>query len=808
MLKNYLKIAFRNAVKNVGFTVINITGLALGLGSCLLIFFYITYETSFDSFHMNGDRVYRVVNERITQQGNNVSTYSPAILARTMEEEIPEVEQTLTFFQAKNTLFRKGGVSLFEENGIYAQPTFFDLFTLQFLLGSPEKALVEPNTLVITEQLAEKYFGEGWRTLDLLNETIELGGYRTFKITGVIENAPYNFHLDVDFICSFASSKNFFSQHTLQSWRSAKFYSYVLLKPDASQTQAQSKLSDIAVRYAHPKTEPYGYVQNPQLQALEDIHLHSVGYRHDPARKGNIDHVRALAVIAIFLLVIACVNFINLATARASTRFREVGLRKVVGAHRKQILIQFLGESVITAMCALVLAGLIVEAFLPVVNFSFGLQLSINFITDYEATLLFIAFGLLTGVLAGAYPALFLSALKPIKIFKTTANNLGRKWSMRKTLVVVQFTITALLLLVTWVVSLQTDYLKTKTLGFEKEQVVVMPMVGRSTRERYETFKNELASADHVQSATACFGLPGYFVVGDDIHLPEKGLDFSTRMMIVDPSFITTMGMKMAAGRDFDIANVADPSNAFIINETAALTMGYSDPQEALGLKVDWGVWSSDTDSIKSGQIIGVVKDFHFRSLHNDIEPITLHISPEEFNTIAVKIDAQHITEALAGIEQVWNDWHDSYPFDYHFLNEDFENLYASETRFSDFFSAFTLMAILVACLGLFGLAAFITVQNAKAISIRKVFGATVSDILVMLNGQFLKLILVALLVAFPIGFYLSNQWLEGYPYRIDLGWQIAMGTGLVTIGVALLTISYISIKAALANPVNTLRDH
>ncbi|MEP6846256.1 MAG: ABC transporter permease [Panacibacter sp.] len=806
MFRNYLKISWRNLVKHKSFTLINVVGLTVSLTGCLLIGLFIWDEFQYDKFIKDSTRVYRIYDERTDKQGITSIAVTPPAFAATLQQEFPEIENTLRILATQDKkLFEAGNKKAYEENGMYAEQSFFNIFPLELESGTSAKALSEPNTVVITDELARKYFG----TTNVTGKTIAIDKHNLL-VSGVLKPVPAHFHLNLNYIISFPTAN--LPAERMASWQWQQFYTYIKLKPGSNTEQLQAKFDNTIKEKAYPIIQKAGFTYLPFFQKLTDIHLHSADLQFDNAVRGNAAYVKALSIIAIFVLLIACFNFINLATARSLKRAKEVGVRKVVGAGRRQLMIQYTSETILLSLTATVFATLLTLLLLPSLNNFTNKHIVFSLFNDPVLFVVLFALGLLVGILAGIYPAFVLSGFQPVKVLKglTGANPKSDniRW-LRQSLVVVQFALSALMIVSTIIVYKQVNYLHTKDMGFNKDQIMFFPMRGDNMFSNYETFKNELSSSANISSVSIGYGFPGDLVAGDDIIIPEKDgtKTHPVTQLMVDYDYVKTMGLHVIAGRDFSKSMSTDKDAAFIINETAVKQLGYGTPEKAIGKQMMWNVWDASVpDSLKVGKVIGVVKDFNYKSLYEEISPAVLQIYPPAYWKVAVKMKAANMQHAIADVKNVWSKFSPDYPIEYTFLDESFNKMYQSEEKLNTLLWIFCAMAIVVGCMGLFGLAAFAAEQRRKEIGIRKVLGASISSIVSMLSTDFVKLVLIASLIAFPIAWWAMNKWLEDFAYRIQISWWVFIIAGIASLLIALITVSFQAIKAAIANPVKSLR--
>ncbi|UFH55856.1 ABC transporter permease [Spirosoma sp. KNUC1025] len=810
MLTNYLKVALRNLMRHLSFSVINLVGLSVGLACCLSIYLFVQDEFRYDRFQVKADQIYRVVNQRTAEGKESQFAVTPPAYGPTLKANFPEVQQMVRLFALGNKpLVTYQNKKFFESDILLADSTFFDVFSFPLIRGNPKQALLGANTLVISESMARKYFGDQ----DPMNKQLTLGGAGStpFRVTGVMKDVPRYSHLNVNAVGSFSTLRSLVEPGRLENWRWQQFYTYIVLPKGYNPEQLQAKLPALLTRYAKSELDKIGITYQTRLQPLTDIHLRSSELEYDNAQKGNIRYVYALMAIALFALLIACFNFMNLSTARSLTRAKEVGLRKAIGAERGQLIRQFLGESLLLTAMAMLVALIVTAIALPFFTDWVDKRLSLSELLQPQVLAGLILAVLVVGGLAGIYPAFFLSGFRPVQVLTGNGVPAPRQGaiSLRKTLVVLQFTASTVLIIGTAVVFSQLRYIQQKDLGFADEQAIVLPLRTDAMREGYEAIKADLLRNSMIRAATACYGIPGGLFAGDGIKLPGKAEEISTNMFLVDPDYIPMMGMHIVAGRNFSSSYGTDLTEGFMLNESAVRSFGFGSPQQALGKEILWPKWvqSNPADTLKRGRVIGVVRDFNYKSLHQKIEPVVLHIFPAAFSSLVVRVQPTNLTATLDFLKAKWQAQAPDWPFEYQIVDQEFEKLYRSEQLFGKLFSLFTALSIFIAGLGLFGLATFMAQQRTKEIGVRKVLGASVASIAVLLSKDFLKLVLVAILIASPIAWYAMNNWLADFAYHIDIAWWMFAGAGLMAIGIALLTVSFQSIKAALVNPVRSLRS-
>ncbi|MGH7493576.1 MAG: ABC transporter permease [bacterium] len=796
MLKNYLKIALRNLRKHKGYTFINVIGLAIGMVCCLLILLYVQYELSYDRYNEKVGQIYRLCERFVPlQEGGSdfVEVATPAAWRAALLADFPEILHLVRIYPAPGQrLISYKDKRFYESQVAWADASLFEVFTLPLVSGDPKTALVEPDAVVISDATARRYFGDE----DAQGKTLAIEG-TDYRVTGVMRDMPANSHFQFDM---FASISSLGALDAREHWIYHVFYTCLLLPSGYNPDDLEKKLPGFIEKHLGPElTTQQGSDLRPFLQPLADAHLRSVHFNADIAPQGDIRYIYIFSTIALFILFIACINFMNLATARAANRAKEVGLRKVLGAQRTQLIRQFLGESVLLSFAALLTAVVLIELLLPLFNRLSGLPLDTVYQRNIPVALGLFGLTLLVGIAAGSYPALFLSGFQPVRMMKGVSSDGAKGEFLRKGLVVFQFVISIVLIIGTSLVYRQLGYIQNKKLGFDKEQVVVIPMQGNTLRERYNVFRNQILREPDVIAVGAASNLPGRTVPGNMV-LPEGHKPRSMRMLFVDHDFPKMLGMEVVAGRNFSKNFPSDEHSAFLLNETAVKEFGWDDP---IGKQFAWILPDS---VVKSGTVIGVLKDFHIKPLHERIEPLVLFIRPGRLNYIYARVAPVDVPATLAIIEKHWQAVYPEYPFEYTFLDDDVNRLYQSEQQLAQIFGYFAGLAILIAGLGLFGLAAFTAEQRTREIGVRKVLGASVPGIVALLSKDFLKLALIAFAVASPIAYFAMNRWLQDFAYRIQIGIETFLLAGVLALMIAWLTVSYQSIKAALANPVEALR--
>ncbi len=807
MFRNYFKTAFRNLLRYKGFSLINIASLTIGLIGCLVIGLFVWDELQYDKSIKGGENVYRIYEQR---NDNNSITYAacvPPAFATFVKQQYPEVEtSTRILMSGDKYLMEAGDKKAYEKKGWFVESSFFKIFPLRLIKGDPAASLTMPFVVVISEDLANRYFGN----VNPMGKTIKINK-QDYAVRGVLAKLPEHFHLKFNYLMSLASAN--IPKEGMEKWTWDQFYTYVKLKPGTNIQQLQDKFQAYVKKNIYPTLPQAGSTFLPLFQSLKNIHLQSSDFIYDNAIRGNETYVKGLTIIALFVLVIACFNFINLATARSFRRAKEIGIRKVVGAERRQLVIQFIGETVLLSVLSVIIATIATLLLLPSLNEFTGKSISFNLFTNPVLALLIIVAGIIIGILAGIYPALVLSGFQPIKVLKNmklSGSGVSTGW-LRKALVVVQFALSSLLIVSSTIVYRQIKYLNNKDLGFNKEQVVYFQIRDSlaNNPQTLETFKSELKRSPNVVSVTSGYGLPGDQFAGDRITIPGNGGDkeYPANVFIGDYDYVKTLGLKIIAGRDFSRDMSTDVEEAFIINETAVKELGFGIPEKALGQRLNWNKWIPDSlHPVKKGKVIGVVRDFHYKSLHEKVTASVIQIYPPVVFTAALKLKTAHLKKTVSYINNTWNKFSPGYPLDYKFMDETYGKMYENEEKLGSLLWIFTIMAIVVGCMGLFALAAFNAEQRIKEIGIRKVLGASAINIMGLLSKNFLVLVLIGSLIAFPVAWWAMNNWLKDFPYRVNISWWIFFAAGLVAVIIALLTISFQAIKAALANPVKSLR--
>ncbi|MHA7128209.1 ABC transporter permease [Algoriphagus namhaensis] len=808
MLKNYFKIAFRNLLKNKVYSLINIFGLGLGITCCFLIFNFVQKQLSYDTYHTNYDRIYRVIHGS-TEGGEDVSgqsyadywVWGNAPIGPVMQNDFPEIEKVVRFSGRADILFTIGEVPFQETGVLFMDSTAFDVFSWDLIYGDPKTALDAPYKVVLTESTAIKYFGE----TDVVGKTLdgsaspgrsEAGLY---TISGVMKDVPENSHFDFNLLLSFetfATNRPFI----LEAWGYVDTYTYLLMDKNTDFDAFRAKIPAFADRVEALSDDLKNY--EPTVEKMEDFYLRSEAQRQ-PGETGSLPNIYIFSIIGIFILVIAIINFMNLSTARSLERAKEVGIRKSIGADRSSLIYQFLGESVIVVTLAGFVALMLVALALPLMQDLTGKTFYFNEMVNLQSIPIFVVGLLLVGLLAGSYPALVLSSFRPVSILKGFSRTDAKGVALRKGLVVFQFGLSIALIVGTLVVFNQMTHLLDRDMGFTSEQMLLIEYnYDFEVNQKMEPLRDRLEAVSGVKNVAFSRSVPGSYFPNAGTGIVDAEGEFVYKgqaIFQVGMDFIEQYDLEIVAGRAYSRDILSDTTQAIVVNEALARQYGYSNPADMVGKRFEqWG---------KEGEVIGIVKDFNFVSLHTEIEPLSLPYEPFASRYVSIKVDTENLQQTLGEVEDIWAEMAPHRPFLYSFLDEDFNNQYESDFRFRKIFTSFSVLAILIACLGLLGLATYTAEQRTKEIGIRKVLGASVPTIVGLLSRDFVKLVLIALVFAVPISWYAMNQWLQTFAYSIDIEWWIFLLAGVIALVVALFTISFQSIRAALMNPVKSLKS-
>ncbi|MFO7446712.1 MAG: ABC transporter permease [Ignavibacteriaceae bacterium] len=807
MFKNYIKIALRNIRKQKAYSFINIMGLSIGMACCILILLFILDEFSYDKFHTKHDSIYRLTREWFNDDGESnlhLARVAPPV-APLLKNDFPEiVREAVRVAQDYQTFLKMNNNVFVEERFYWADEAFFKIFSHKFLSGDPNTALAEPNSIVLTSSMAKKYFGNE----NALGKFINYERERDLKVTGIIEDVPFNTHFKFDFLGSFNTLYDMNGAEFYRTnWGNNSYLTYILVPPNFPIQELQRQIPEFLDKHISqvffeqndraPKQKPSSYTKL-HFQKLTDIHLTS-HLVTEAEENGDISNIYLFGAIAFFILLIACINFMNLSTARSAKRAREIGMRKVLGAYKQQLIKQFLGEAVLFAVIALLVSLVLVEVTLPFFNEFVSKNLDTDYLNNLEILLALFIITLFVGIASGSYPAFLLSSFRPVSVLNGKEST-SHKSVFRTVLVVAQFTISIALLISMGIVYNQMEFLKSKKLGYNKEHVVILPS-SRQINENIESFKGQLLQNKNVLSVSKSVLIPTNPLLnswGGKILEGKNASSLSFRLAVIetDHDYLDTYGIQLAAGRNFSREYVTDDSAAFILNETAVKEIGWT-IDEAVGKAMQYGD--------RTGRVIGVVKDFNFESLHNKIAPIIILIA-DRASQVSVKIAGNDMQSTLDFLKEKWAQYRAEYPFDFSFLDKDYEALYKSEKQLGEIFGIFSVLAVAIACLGLFGLASFSAEQRTKEIGVRKVLGASTKGIVLLFSRDFLKLILIANFIAWPLAYFAMNKWLEDFAYKTGINISTFIISGLLAVAIALVTVSYQAIKAALANPVKSLK--
>ncbi len=806
MFKNYFTTAYRFIRRNKFFSLVNIIGLSSGLAICILIAIFVFDEFSYDQYNHNADRIFRI-ESNISINGNGIkTTYVPAPMANQMVKDFPQVENSVRLRKQGYTLVKKDGKNIMESDVVMSDPSLFDVFTLPMIAGSPSNALKEPNSIVISEKAAKKYFN----STDVIGKTLFINNTTTYKVTGVIKNIPQESHFHFDFIESMSAEAKRFNDVWLNPWA----VTYVLAKPGISTKDINKFLSQIEAKYVAPQLQQMNQGGKNAVAAsdnffrfhampLNKIHLYSyITGEFEP--NGNIQTVWIFIIVAILILVMACVNFMNLSTAFSSRRSLEIGVRKILGGNRRDLIIQFLVESVFITLVATCLALLFAILLLPYFNELSGKHFSAAIFSRGWIIGSLVLLALVTGLIAGSYPAIYLSSFKPVKVLKEFLITGQRSSWLRNSLVIFQFAVANILIVGTLVIYHQFTYIKEKNLGYNRNQVLVIPNTD-ALGEHAATFKDEVDQLPGVTGGTLTSFLPDHDFVSTRAYFKDATANPQETFLLdewtVESNYVPLMQMKIVKGRNFS-AHLSGDSSCVLLNETAARLLGYA------ANPINQAVYLQNSNPEGGFKIIGVVKDFNASSLHNKIEPIIFRLG-EDIGAASFRINTKHIASLIGQIKERYNTLDAAYdqPFTWSFLNDDFNNLYKSDELSGKIYTAFTLFAILIACLGLFGLVAYSAQQRIKEIGIRKVLGASTLNVIRLLSKDFLKLVIIAIVIACPLAFWASHRWLQDFAYRTTLNAWFFVTAALITILITWLTIFFQSVKVARQNPAVILRD-
>ncbi len=803
MLKNYIKIALRNLRRNKLYSVLNITGLAIGITCCMLILLYVQDELSYDRFHEKSTRIYRatthfVLKDRIMDFASTAHVQGPMF-----KEEYPEVENYVRFNSyGSRRMIRYEDVSYAEEKFIWVDNSVFDVFSFNLIKGNPKEALTKPNMVVITEDIAEKYFGDQ----DPIGKNLRIHNDELYMVTGIVENIPTNSHIRPDFLASFITlDLQPTGNAAADLVNNVDYYTYLLLEEGADYKALEQKFVGFIEKYLSPLISSIGGSARYDLQPLTSIYLHS-DLENELERTGDIAYVWLFSGIGLFILLLACLNFMNLSTARSANRAKEVGLRKVVGAQRAQLIKQFIGESMILTFIAILLSLFLVFFTLPIFNNISGKNLAMTYLSNPVLLLGLFGFFIIVSLIGGSYPAFFLSAFRPVEVLQGRLRRGAKNSVLRIALVSLQFTVSIVLIIGTLIVSKQLNYVRNKNLGYDKDHIIALRIRNEETQKRHEALRNALLTNPNILSVSASSSLPLGQNSFSAHHIAGQPLSemIMLHTQIVDEHFIDTYNMEIVEGRNFSRDFPTDLQEAIIVNEATVRKLGWQD--EALGKEID--ALMSMTE-MKTYRIIGVIKDYHFLSLHEEIQPLVLYNANPyggDYYRMSLRVRPENIQGTIGFLRSKWREFDSQYPLEFAFLDDQYDALYRAEERLGKLFGYFTALAILIGCLGLFGLSAYSAEQRTKEIGIRKVLGATTSNVTMLLVREFTKWVLLAVLIAWPVGYYIMNTWLQNFAYRIGLGVDTFLLAALLALVIAIMTVTYQAVKAAVANPVESLK--
>lgn len=800
MFRNYFKTAIRNFKRNKSYALINTLGLSVGIAACFLIFLVVQFESSFDNFHPNKNKIYRVGTEFHNQDGVGYSAGVAFPVAPALRADFPQIKEVASIYKNGGQITVEDGTiqqkKLQEDNFYYAEPQFFSMFNFPFLAGDAKTALKDPNSALLTQATAEKYFGN-WK--NAIGKTIKWENKYLFTIRGVLKNIPANSDFPLSVVASYSTLPGTGLKNNLNDWVStfSEAYTFVVLQPDFSVSKFNEQLKVFAKKHKPAEYASDVYIAQP----LSEIHFDE---RFGNFRDHTFSHslITALSLIGIFLIVIACVNFINLATAQAVNRSKEVGVRKVLGSNRKQLAMQFLGETALIVFLALIFAICITAIALPYLNKLLEVQMTMNFITNPAVILFVVITGIIVTLLSGIYPAIILSGFNPITALKSkiTAKMVGGI-SLRRVLVVLQFAIAQMLIIGMFIVVSQMNFFRNASLGFDKDAIINVPLPGDSlSHTKIDYMHDQLLANPNIKNVSFSYASPssdGNWQSDFKFNHASKTTDFAANLKWADPDYFKTYNLQFVAGRSY---YPSDTVREFVVNETLLKKLGITNPKDAIGKQINF--W----DGGAVGNIVGVIKDFNSYSLREPMAPVVLSTFKTVYQTINIKIKPGSEKAVLSYVEKLWTSQFPNYVYDYKFLDKTIENFYKQENELSQLYKIFAAIAIFISCLGLYGLVSFMAVQRTKEVGIRKVLGASVKNIIYLLSKEFTVLIIIAFIISAPIAYYIMHQWLQNYANRIPLSASIFILAIICSVVIAWITVAHRAIKTALANPVKSLR--
>ena len=794
MIKNFLLIALRNLRKDGWYSLVNILGLTIGITFSLFLIFYIKDELSFDKYHKKADRIFRI-NSYIHEKDKNtdwVLTQFP--LGPTLKKDYPEVEEMVRFSSRERTLFKNGDNNFYETKIYYADSTIFNVFTYKFVEGNAATALLAPYDIVISKTLAEKYFGKNGSAIGKSLRTV----YDVYKVTGVIEDVPKNSHIRFDMLIAMSTLLRG-NQGGQGNWGNFNNFTYVLLKPGVNTQAFNKKLGDVYTTYVEPIFKQFNVSMKYDLQNITAIHLHS-NLQFEPEESGSMSYIWIFSAVAFFMLLIACINYMNLTTARSARRAKEIGIRKVTGSSKRQLVTQFLGESLLTSLVAVLLSVLLVFLLLSTFNTISGKSFTMQTLLQSSNLLLLLIIVLFTGLVGGSYPAFYLSAFKPVAVLKGALSKASGNINLRRTLVILQFSISMIMLICTWVVYAQLSYLRKKDLGFNKSQVMTVTVnTGEDERGKIYAMNNEFRNLPGIKDVGTAYSYPGAPNVNLNLFSVETKsgyVDKGVECYNIDEHYLDVLGIKIVKGRNF--SGLADTLHSIVVNEAMVKHFGWD---EAIGKRIKF---PGDTSG-NYLEVVGVFNDFNQKSLYNPIAPLLLFYSPN-CNIIQLKTDAANIKTSISKVEATWKKYFPELPFEYKFLDQDYNSQYSADQKRGKIFAAFSILTIIITCLGLLGLTAFTTQQRQKEISIRRVLGASTAKVVTMIARNYLWLVLIAAFIAFPVAWYFMNKWLQIFPYNTGLSVIPFIVSAFVIVITATTTATFHAAKAAMTKPARVLK--
>ncbi len=799
MISIHIKTALRSIKRHKGYSIVNIVGLAIGMACFFLIMLFIRWELSYDSFHERADRLFRVVvkskDGTTFNLGKTTMGVIPSPMAVTMAEEFPEVVNVTRVHGARNVVLTHAGKK-FEENGLYADPNFLKILSFPLEKGNAETALRDPLTMVITQELGKKYFGN----VDPVGKTLTFPyGEKSvdIKVTGILKKIPNNSHLQFDFLMALISWMTLKGEaRYVGRWGNWDAFIYVELSQNTDPIEFAKKLPDHYAKHSGSQG-----TSSFILQPIKSIHLKSDAFI-EISENNKMSNIYIFSCIAFVILFIACINYINLVTARASRRSREIGVRKVVGAQRQHLIRQFLAESIFLSIIAFSTAVVLLILVFPSFSAFMDNSMEMHLFKDITFKVGLIGSVFLIGILAGIFPALFMSSFHPVSALKGNASSSTKKFNVRNVLVVLQFSVSIILIAGTLIITKQMDYVRKRNMGFDREQVLVVEFKDIKLRDSLLLIKNKVLQNSNILGATLSNNLPSYIVPMIQVNVEEGSLPdsqdiFGSYYTVVDQDFLDVYGIELISGRDFSIKYANESEEAVIINETVVRQLGWKEPLGKM-YRTSWAA--------KNGRVIGVIKDFHFLSLHQTIQPLTLIFDPKQHRYLSLKINPTDLNNTIAFVRETVESFKSDYPFTYFFLDDSFNEMYLEEKKLGTLFRNFSALAIFISCLGLFGLASFAVETRTKEVGIRKVLGASLTGLFLLLTKEFTKWVLLANVIAWPVAYYCMNKWLQSFAYRSEIGLFVFMLSGFSAMAIALLVVSFQSIKAATANPVDSLR--